>query len=109
MLDRAVTPRSPFSIRGHRPPRIGPAPEFALTSQDGAAFALVKPPRQGGGRDLHQPPCTDTCPLLTAKMALVQERLGAEFGSDIPFASITVDPERDTPEVLAAYAQPLRS
>ena len=49
--------------------------------------------------------CTDTCPLLTDKMARVQDKLGAQFGKKIIFVSITVDPERDTPEVLKQYAE----
>jgi protein SCO1 len=38
-------------------------------------------------------------------MSLVQDRLGPDFGSKIVFASITVDPEHDTPEMLKLYAQ----
>ena len=49
--------------------------------------------------------CTDTCPLLTDRMAQMQDKLGSAFGSRIAFVSITVDPERDTPEVLKQYAQ----
>ena len=49
--------------------------------------------------------CADTCPLLTAKMAGIQDRLGADFGKKIYFVSITVDPERDSPEVLKRYAE----
>jgi len=53
--------------------------------------------------------CADVCPLLTAKMAGLQERLGADFGRNVVFASITVDPERDTPGVLARYARTHRA
>jgi protein SCO1 len=49
--------------------------------------------------------CVDTCPVLTPMMSFVQDQLGAEFGPKIAFVSITVDPERDTPEVLKEYAQ----
>jgi protein SCO1 len=49
--------------------------------------------------------CADTCPLLTAKMAQVQNALGTDFGTKVSFVSITVDPERDTPAVLKDYAQ----
>ena len=49
--------------------------------------------------------CTDTCPLLTDKMGQVQDSLGDHFGRDIVFVSITVDPQRDTPEVLKQYAE----
>jgi protein SCO1/2 len=37
-------------------------------------------------------------------MAYVQDKLGQDFGERIAFVSITVDPERDTPEVLKQYA-----
>jgi protein SCO1/2 len=47
--------------------------------------------------------CADTCPLLTAKLAGLQGRLGADFGVRVFFASVTVDPERDTPAVLKTY------
>src|SRR6266446_8920219 len=81
-------------------PIIGPAPAFALTSQDGAAVAL---------NDLHGKvvavafiftTCGSTCPLLTAKMVQVQHQLGTDFGAKIAFISITLDPEHDTPEML---------
>jgi protein SCO1/2 len=38
-------------------------------------------------------------------LAGLQDRLGADFGSRVYFVSITVDPERDTPEVLKRYAE----
>jgi len=38
-------------------------------------------------------------------MSLVQGQVGRDFGSKIVFASITVDPEHDTPEMLKLYAQ----
>jgi protein SCO1/2 len=85
-------------------PRIGPAPEFALTAQDGRRLALADLRGKVAAVTFIYTSCTDTCPLLTAKMAQVQRALGAEFGRDIYFVSITVDPERDTPEALAAYA-----
>ena len=46
--------------------------------------------------------CPDICPLLTEKMALVQDELGPNLGSKTVFVSITLDPEHDTPEVLGS-------
>jgi protein SCO1/2 len=37
-------------------------------------------------------------------MAMIQRKLGADFGARVRFASITVEPELDTPAVLKAYA-----
>ena len=49
--------------------------------------------------------CEQACPLATAKMAHVQKRLGARIGRDIFIYSITLEPERDTAEVLNKYAE----
>jgi len=49
--------------------------------------------------------CQDDCPLTMATLAQVQHGLGARSGRDVFIYSITVDPEHDTPEVLARYAK----
>lgn len=46
--------------------------------------------------------CTDTCPLQSARMAALQGDFPEERG--LRFLSISVDPKRDTPAVLAKYA-----
>lgn len=49
--------------------------------------------------------CADTCPLETARLTEVAQILGDRIGDDIFFYSITIDPDRDTPEVLAKYRE----
>ncbi len=49
--------------------------------------------------------CPDSCPLETARLAEVQRILGDRVGRDVFIYSITIDPQRDTPEVLAEYAK----
>jgi protein SCO1/2 len=88
-----------------RLPKIAPAPAFVLTSQDGAPVALADLRGKVVAVTFIYTSCTDTCPMLTALMAYVQDKLGADFGQSIAFASITVDPERDTPEVLKEYSE----
>jgi protein SCO1/2 len=95
--------------KDERLPKIGPAPEFSLTDQDGRRVALKELRGKVLAVTFIFASCTDTCPLLTAKLAAVQDRLGAAFGPDVRFVSITVDPERDTPEVLKRYAQAHRA
>jgi protein SCO1/2 len=46
--------------------------------------------------------CPDVCPTTLAEMKLVKERLGAD-GDKLQVLFVTVDPERDTPELLAKY------
>ena len=89
---------------GESLPKIKPAPEFTLTKQDGKRLALKDLRGKVLAITFIFASCTDTCPLLTAKMAGIQDRLGPAFGPEVNFLSITVDPERDTPEVLKRYA-----
>jgi len=86
-------------------PKIAPAPEFTLTSQDGAPVSLADFRGKVVATTFIYTLCTDTCPVLTPMMSFVQDRLGRDFGTKIAFVSITVDPERDTPQVLKEYAR----
>ncbi|HEU5413089.1 MAG TPA: SCO family protein [Candidatus Angelobacter sp.] len=49
--------------------------------------------------------CQYSCPLETARLVQVQKMLGDRVGKDIFFYSISIDPKRDTPKVLKAYAE----
>jgi protein SCO1/2 len=90
---------------GPRLPKIAPAPVFALTSQDGAQVTLADFRGKVVAVTFIFTLCTATCPVLTPMMSFVQDQLGSDFGAKIAFISITVDPERDTPQVLKEYAQ----
>jgi protein SCO1 len=46
--------------------------------------------------------CPDVCPTALAEIAEVKQKLGAD-GDKVQSVFVTVDPERDTPEVLGAY------
>ena len=86
-------------------PDIGPAPDFMLVSQDGTEVGLASLRGKVLVVTFIYTWCPDICPTLTGKMARVQDDLGASFGKDVAFVSITFDPERDTSEVLGAYAE----
>ncbi|MDQ3196665.1 MAG: SCO family protein, partial [Pseudomonadota bacterium] len=86
-------------------PTIGPAPQFTLTTQDDKQLSLDDLRGKVVVVTFIFASCAHTCPLLTSKMMTVQSRLGNEFGRNAYFVSVTVDPERDTPEVLKRYAQ----
>lgn len=49
--------------------------------------------------------CKDVCPLETANMVQLRRVLGGRVGKDVFLYSISIDPQRDTPEVLKAYAE----
>ena len=46
--------------------------------------------------------CPDVCPTALAEIAEVKQKLGAD-GGKVQSVFVTVDPERDTPEVIGAY------
>src|SRR5262245_3228622 len=87
-------------VKQQRLPKIAPAPAFALTSQDGTRVSLADLRGKVVAVTFIYTSCIDTCPVLTALMALVQDKLGQDF----PCVSSPVDPERSTPEVLKQYA-----
>jgi protein SCO1/2 len=46
--------------------------------------------------------CPDVCPTTMTEMAQVKQQLGAD-GDKLQVVFVTVDPARDTPEVMKAY------
>jgi protein SCO1/2 len=48
--------------------------------------------------------CPDVCPTTLAELAQVRKALGAD-GARVQPVFVSVDPARDTPEILKAYAQ----
>jgi protein SCO1/2 len=82
-------------------------PNVALTTQDGKPVRFYDDLLKDKlvAIDLIYTHCKYSCPLETARLAQVQKLLGDRVGKDIFFYSITLDPERDTPAVLKAYAE----
>ncbi len=80
----------------------GPVPAFTLTERSGSTVGLDQLRGKIWIADFIYTTCTDTCPLQTAMMAKLQQEYAAR--PELQFVSFTVDPERDTPAVLKAYA-----
>src|SRR3989475_3374247 len=82
-------------------------PNVPLTTQDGTAVRLYDDLLKGKAVAINviYTSCKDECPLETARLAQLQRLLGERMGKDIFFYSITIDPKRDKPEVLKAYAR----
>jgi cytochrome oxidase Cu insertion factor (SCO1/SenC/PrrC family) len=49
--------------------------------------------------------CPDVCPVITQSLRLVQEGLSESDADRVSFVSISVDPERDTPEALTEFTE----
>lgn len=48
--------------------------------------------------------CTTVCPVISAVFGQVQDKLGDQLGDEVVLVSVSVDPVRDTPQRLKAYA-----
>ena len=86
---------------------FGPAPRFSLTDQRGDSFASDDLAGRVTLANFIYTSCTDTCPLLSATMGQVQDQLKNDglFGNRAVLLSFSLDPQRDTPPVLAAYGE----
>ena len=73
----------------HHAPRVGQAQRL-----DGRIWVV----------DFVYTRCRTYCPVLTTRMKQLRAQL-AELRDRVGFLSISVDPEHDTPQVLARYAQ----
>lgn len=85
----------------------GSVPDFSLTERNGETVGLKDLQGKIWIADFIYTTCTDTCPLQTASMAKLQDEFAAK--PEVRLVSFTVDPERDTPQVLSLYADKHRA
>jgi protein SCO1/2 len=78
------------------------ARDFALTDHTGARRTLADYRGKVVAVFFGFTQCPDICPTTLADMAQVRRRLGSD-GDKLQVIFITVDPERDTRDVLAQY------
>jgi protein SCO1 len=87
-------------------PRIKPARDFALTDTGGRTVRLSDLAGRVRIVNFIFSTCPSACPLLTQRLALLQEALAAAGRRDaVAFLTVTVDPARDDRATLAAYAE----
>ena len=84
-------------------PTYGMVPEFHLTAHTGQEFSSTSLHNKIWVADFMFTNCPGPCPRMTTQMRKIQEAFAGR--PDVRFVSFTVDPKRDTPEILAAYAR----
>jgi len=97
-----------------RPPTladIGPAPAVELIDAGGRPFALASLKGKAVLVSFVYTTCNGSCPATTAALDRARRALreAGLWGGRVEFVSITLDPDRDTPEALAAYARAYRA
>ena len=78
------------------------ARELSLTDPDGKRRSLAEFKGRAVVVFFGYTQCPDVCPTTLVELATVKKQLGAD-GDRVQGIFVTVDPERDTPELLKAY------
>jgi protein SCO1/2 len=73
---------------------------FSLTDQDGKPFGSEQLKGQAWVAAVIFTNCPGACPMMSQRLSKLQEAVPAK---NVKLVSFTVDPERDTPEVLRQY------
>ncbi len=90
------------SFQEHPLPIFGTVPPFQLTERSGEPIGnefLARKVWVAGFIFTH---CSGQCPIITARMQKIQKEL--RLKEKMRLVSITIDPDRDTAEVLKKYA-----
>lgn len=84
----------------------GSVPEFELINQDGKAFGSAQLRGKIWIADFIYTTCPGPCPMISSRMSEMQKPLEK---TDVHLVSFTVDPAKDTPQVLRGYAERLQA
>jgi protein SCO1/2 len=84
----------------------GPVPEFQLINQDGRNFGSADLRGKIWIADFVYTTCPGPCPMISSRMSELQKPLER---TEVHLVSFTVDPAKDTPEVLRNYAERLQA
>ena len=83
-------------------PLLGQVPPFSLTSHRGETVTLEDLAGEPWIADFIFTRCALSCPMMTTRMAELDD---GRVSPEVRLVSFSVDPEHDTPEVLADYAE----
>ena len=99
---RAQAPRVPEAALGSLPV-LGQVGDFELIAATGQPFRADRMAGKVWVVDFIFTSCAGICPIMTGEMAKLHRAFDGE--DRVEFVSISVDPETDTPEVLAEYGE----
>ena len=82
--------------------KIGPAPQFKLTNQDNKTITNANYNGKVYVLEFFFSKCPSICPKMNKNLVTIQNKF---FGNpNFGIASITIDPQNDTPQVLKEHA-----
>ena len=94
------------ALRQRQISSYGTVPPFQLVNQNGQAFGSAQLAGKMWIADFIFTTCPGPCPMISTRMGELQKPLAK---TDVHLVSFSVDPEKDTPEVLRKYAETLHA
>ena len=92
------------ALRQRNVSSYGSVPRFELVNQNGQAFGSAQLTGKIWIADFIYTSCPGPCPMISMRMGELQKPLEK---TDVHLVSFSVDPEKDTPQVLLKYAENL--
>ena len=84
----------------------GTVPSFQFVNQNGQSFGSAQLAGRIWIADFIYTTCPGPCPMISTRMSELQKPLEK---TDVHLVSFSVDPEKDTPQVLRGYADKLQA
>jgi protein SCO1/2 len=95
-----------MALRERNISAYGSVPGFQLTNQNGQPFGSAQLAGKIWIADFIYTTCPGPCPMISSRMSELQKPLEK---TDVHLVSFSVDPDKDTPEVLRGYAAKLQA
>lgn len=98
--------QAPFEMLATPPPatlqKLWQLPDFSLTERSGKTMSLADLAGKVWVADFFYTTCPGPCPMMTSRLSALEEKLAGK--TDVRLVSISLDPEKDSPDVLREYA-----
>ena len=91
---------------GRKIDNYGTVPPFQLVNQNGQIFGSADLTGRIWIADFIYTTCPGPCPMISTRMSELQKPLEK---TDVHLVSFSVDPDKDTPDVLRGYAEKLNA
>jgi protein SCO1/2 len=104
--------QSEYEYQGYILERTDPLPDFTLTASDGEPYSLSEAEGDYVLIYFGFTYCPDVCPMTLARLAEILDQIEQDnpaLAGRVQVLMVSVDPERDTPEVLDRYMTSFRS
>ncbi len=97
-----LSPLYLHKLAGHEVPVYGQAPKFSLQLADGEEFSKQNLKNRISLLNFFFTSCPSVCPAISGEVSSLHKQFSSN--PQLQFISVSIDPERDSPQALQAYS-----